>query len=259
MRGIGAAAAAAVTLLLVAACGTAPRAQANPAGAAAPTIRTRVVQFARGEDRPLPTTLWYASGPGGEDIAPGRHPVVLFSHGLGGLPEQFAPLATGWAKAGYVVAAPTYPRTNGHVTPDAGDIRRQPADAAYVLEQLTTGELAAHLDGDRVAAIGFSAGGTTTLGLLRKGHSRALRAAVSVAGRRPPTAFAGPSVPVLFLHGDQDPVVPIEAGREAYGAVPWPKQFVRVRGAGHGQYLNPGHPDYPAVSARIQAFLEKYM
>ncbi|WP_436534742.1 alpha/beta hydrolase family protein [Actinoplanes sp. HUAS TT8] len=254
MRKLGAALTAG--LLLLAGCGV--RAQARTE--AGPRVLSRVVQLARGKDRPLPTTVWYLSGPDGTGMAAGKHPIVLFSHGLGGLPEQFAPLAGGWAEAGYVVAAPAYPHTNGHVRHvDAGDIGRQPADAAYVLKEITTGELAAHLDAGHVAAVGFSAGATTTLGLLRAGHSRSLRAAVSIAGRRPSTAFGGPATPILFLHGDEDPVVPIEAGRAAFDAVPWPKQFIPVRGAGHGQYLNPGHPDYPATSARILEFLEKHV
>ncbi|GAA4606591.1 dienelactone hydrolase [Actinoplanes octamycinicus] len=258
MRGLGVIMAAAA-LLLVGGCGAGPRAQANPPAATGPRIVTRVVAFARGKDRPLPTTLWYASGPDGTGIAAGRHPIILFSHGLNGLPEQFAPLATTWARAGYVVAAPAYPHTNAHVEVDRDDIRRQPADAAHVLKQLVAGDLAEHLDGEHVAAVGFSAGGTTTLGLFRKGHSPALRAAVSVAGRRPSTAFAGPAAPILFLHGDRDPVVPIEAGRAAYDAVRWPKQFVTVTGAGHGQYLNPGDPDYPATAQRILDFLRKHV
>ncbi len=254
MRNLGAFLAA--TVLLLAGCGAAPQARASTA----PRVLTRVVQLARGKNRPLPTTLWYLSGPDGTGMATGKHPVVLFSHGLGGLPEQFTPLATAWAQAGYVVAAPTYPHTNGHLKhADAGDIPRQPADAAYVLKKITTGDLAAHLDGDHVAAVGFSAGATTTLGLFREGHSRSLRAGISVAGRRPSSAFGGPAAPMLFLHGDEDPVVPIDAGRAAFDAVPWPKTFVVVHGAGHGQYLNPGQPDYPATSARILKFLEEHV
>ncbi|WP_328476022.1 dienelactone hydrolase family protein [Actinoplanes sp. NBC_00393] len=251
MRRIGAI--AAFALLVVAGCGTVPRAEAKAADSG-PEVVTRVVQFARGPGRPLPTTLWYASG-----MTAGRHPIVLFSHGLNGLPEQFAPLATVWARAGYVVAAPTYPRTNANVKVDAGDIRRQPADAAYVLKQLLAGDLAPHLDGDRIAAVGFSAGGTTTLGLFRKGHSASLRAAVAISGRRPSSDFAGPAAPILFLHGDEDDVVPIEAGRAAFHAVPWPKQFVTIRGAGHGQFLNPGNPAYASTSARILRFLEEHV
>jgi len=106
-----------------------------------------------------------------------------------------------------------------------------------------------------VAAVGFSAGGTTTLGMFHAGHDPALRAAVSIAGRRPLPAFGGPATPVLFLHGDQDRVVPIAAGREAYAAVPWPKRFETMTGQGHGEFLNPGDPGYPRASALILDFL----
>ncbi|AEV84135.1 hypothetical protein ACWT_3112 [Actinoplanes sp. SE50] len=257
MRKIGVVLLLALVPALLAGCGAGR--QARAAGPVGPRVLSEVLSFARGEDRPLPTTVWYLSGPRGTGTAAGRHPIVLFSHGLGGLPEQFTPLATQWAQAGYVVAAPAYPHTNGRVRVDAGDIGHQSADAAYVLAKLTTGKLAAHLDPGAVAAVGFSAGATTTLGLFVEGHPASLRAAVSVAGRRPATAFGGPAAPILFLHGDQDPVVPIGAGRAAYRAVPWPKQFVVVRGEGHGQYLNPGDPGYPSAAAGILAFLREHV
>ncbi len=220
------------------------------------SVTTRLLQLARGADRPLPTTLWYPA------TLTGRHPVVLFSHGLGGLPEQFEPLIAGWAEAGYVVAAPAYPHTNGRVRVDRRDIANQSADAAYVLgavralDRATGDVLAGHLDVGRVAAVGFSAGGTTTLGLFGRGHAGWLRAGVSISGRRPSGGFGEPVAPLLFLHGDRDRVVPIEAGVQAYASAPAPKQFVTVGGARHGEFLNPGDGRYPRVSGRILAFLQ---
>jgi pimeloyl-ACP methyl ester carboxylesterase len=41
--------------------------------------------------------------------------------------------------------------------------------------------------------------------------------------------------PVLFLHGEEDRLVRIELGREAYAAALPPKEFVAVPGAGHVQ------------------------
>lgn len=219
------------------------------------SVVTRVLTLARGAGRPLPTTLWYPARP------TGRHPIILFSHGLGGLPRQFEPLAAGWAEAGYVVAAPLYPHTNGRVRVDRRDIVNQPADAAFVIAavralDLTPGDvLAGHLDLDRVAAVGFSAGGTTTLGLFGPGHPAFLRAGVSISGRRPPGGFGGPAAPLLFLHGDRDPVVPIRAGREAFALAPAPKQFVTVHGARHGEFLSPGDPRYRRAAGQILAFL----
>ncbi|WP_250035309.1 alpha/beta hydrolase family protein [Paractinoplanes maris] len=227
---------------------------ARPASAR-PSVATRILPLARGADRPLPTTLWYPSP------LTGRHPIILFSHGLGGWPEQFEALAAGWAEAGYVVAAPAYPRTKAGVRVDRRDIANQPADAAFVIAEVRARDhaagdaLAGHLDVDRVAAVGFSAGGTTTLGLFGPGHASYLRAGVSISGRRPTGGFGGAAVPLLFVHGDRDRVVPIRAGRQAYGMAPDPKQFVTIGGGGHGEFLRPGDARYARVADRISAFL----
>lgn len=253
-----------VLLMLLAGCATglAQAETAEPAvvrAVARVKVLTRVLALARGADRPLPTTVWHPAP------LTGRHPILLFSHGLGGLPAHFAPLATSWAEAGFVVAAPAYPHTNARVRVDRRDVRNQPADAAYVLDRVkaldgTPGDdFAGHLDLGRVAAVGFSAGGTTTLGMLRDGHDPALLAAVSVAGRRPLSDFGGTGVPVLFVHGDRDRVVPIGAGRAAFEAVPWAKRFVTVRGAGHGPYLKPGHLEFPRVTGLILTFLRVHL
>jgi dienelactone hydrolase len=227
---------------------------ARPASAQGSVV-SRVLQLTRGAGRPLPTTLWYPSA------LTGRHPIILFSHGLGGLPQQFAPLVAGWAEAGYVVAAPAYPHTNARVRVDRRDIPRQPADAAFVIEAVRALDgvpgdvLAGHLDIGRVAAVGFSAGGTTTLGLFGPGHPSYLRAGVSISGRRPPAEFGGSAAPLLFLHGDRDRVVPIRAGRQAYALAPFPKQFVTISGARHGEFLRPGDGKYPRAAGLILDFL----
>ncbi|SCF11496.1 Platelet-activating factor acetylhydrolase, isoform II [Micromonospora mirobrigensis] len=101
--------------------------------------------------RPLPLTVWYPTA-GGRPAA-GRFPVIVYSHGLRSLPELHAPLTTRWAAAGFVVAAPTYPRTNlraSHFT--RADVRNQPADGWRVIRYLVRLDagrddpLAGHLD-----------------------------------------------------------------------------------------------------------------
>jgi fermentation-respiration switch protein FrsA (DUF1100 family) len=41
------------------------------------------------------------------------------------------------------------------------------------------------------------------------------------------------TAPVLILHGDRDPVVPIASGQRLYKLIRSPKRFVRIPGGGH--------------------------
>ncbi|MEO3817842.1 alpha/beta hydrolase [Plantactinospora sp. B24E8] len=238
-------------------------------------VGVRTLDLGRGTARPLPVTVWYparSAAPAGTgtptlvpdaQMAPGRFPVVLFSHGLHSLPEMHAPLTTRWAAAGFVVAAPAYPHTRAR-TPqfDRADIRRQPADAWRALDELgllnqrTGDRFAGHLALTRIGAAGHSAGGYTTSGLFAPGHSEWLRGGIVLAGGGMPGAsYGGPSAPLLFLHGDADRVVPLSRGREAYQRVPWPKAFVTLPGRGHGDFLTPGRPDFDRTVLLTTNFL----
>jgi predicted dienelactone hydrolase len=230
----------------------------NPAPTRAFSVGHRILPLARGHDRPLPTDVWFPTV--GQAVAPGRFPVVLFSHGLRGLPEHFVGLASRWASAGMVVVAPSYPHTNARTrTFERADMRNQPADAEYVLRRLRrlgAGDpLARHLDTRDVAAVGFSAGAFTTTALLTSGQDNGIRAAVIIAGWAAPSAFTGSPVPLLFVHGDADPIVPFESGRAAFERTDWPKSFVTVHGGRHGEFLRPANRNFARVADRLTAFL----
>jgi dienelactone hydrolase len=254
----------------------------GPGGTAAPTARAtdptpagrfaigvRTVLFSRGADRPLPTTVWYpAAGKraGGTHrdapVAVGRFPIVLFSHGLNGLPARYAALNAAWAAAGFVVAAPTYPHTHaGTAHFDRRDIAQQPADATAVIDGLRALDenpadpLAGRIDGDRVAAVGHSAGGYTTTGLFTAGHDARLRSAVVIAGWQATGAFDGPPATMLFIHGSADHVIPAAIGRAAYDQVPWSKFFLLLQRRWHSDYLRPGQPGYRLVRDTVLDFL----
>jgi len=81
------------------------------------------------QGRTLPTTIWYPAPP-----ARGPFPLVLFSHGLLGLPSDYEAIATRWSGAGFVVVAPTYPLTS-RASPQVQplDVPNQPADASFVI------------------------------------------------------------------------------------------------------------------------------
>jgi dienelactone hydrolase len=255
----------------------APPAVAAAAAPAAPPeiypVGSRVLPLQRGRHRPLPTLVFYpampilALGAGSTPGLPpalGRFPLVLYSHGLSGSPQRVAATLAGWAAAGFVVAAPSYPYTHEH-TRDyrRWDIVNQPDDARYVLGRLLhlavtpADPLAGHIDTDHIAAVGHSAGGYTTSGLFVKGHDPRLRAGVILSGWRAPGAFAGPPARMLFLQGTADPVVPMAKSRAAYARVPWPKRYLILRGISHANYLRPGQLGYRLMDPTVLQFLSQ--
>jgi len=172
-------------------------------------------------------------------VGSGRFPLVLFSHGLHGTPEGYQGVAKRIAGAGFVVAAPAYPYTNGNSTAfNAGDMPNQPADAAQVITDVLKSDLGAHIDAAKIGAAGHSAGGYTTAGMLSgKTRDSRLKAGIVIAGGQLNGAFTGPAATVLFVHGDKDPTVPYTSGRGAYDKVPWSKAFLTLLGGDHGSYL----------------------
>ncbi|MGK5443319.1 alpha/beta hydrolase family protein [Micromonospora sp. URMC 105] len=256
---------AALLTALLAGCGPATAAVGGPPPAGhAPDrphpVAVRTLTVDPTGPRPLPVTLWYPSE--GGRVAPGRFPVVLYSHGLHSLPELHSGLTTRWAAAGFVVAAPTYPHTNLRARQfTRADVRHQPADGWRLVRHLDRLDrrrgdpLAGHLDVDRVAAAGHSAGGFTTAGMFTSGHSARLRSGIVIAGGALAGSFAGPPAPLLFVHGTADPVVPLGVARAAYDRAGPPAAFLSVLGQGHGEYLTPGRPGFDQVLATTTDFL----
>ena len=100
-------------------------------------------------------------------FAPGRHPVILFSHGFGGSARMMAWFGTALARAGDVVIAVDHPGTNARdpitmagsllVWDRAVDLRVA-LDAAKADRRIGP-----HLDLQRLGVAGFSMGGITAL------------------------------------------------------------------------------------------------
>ncbi len=244
---------------------------ARPAPSKPLAVGVRTITTKR-DDREIRATIWYpASGrPGGRPIpgakaANGQFPVVVFSHGLNGQPGDYSGLLTRWASAGFVVAGPAYPHTTRGTTEfNVFDVVNQPGDASQVLTAVLAAGRAAgdplrgHVDAARVAAAGHSAGGITTVGLFTTGRDNRFDAGVVLAGNAlgVGTAFAGPAAPLLFVHGDRDPLVSEESSHEVFGKVPWPKAFLSLAGESHSDpYLNPADPSFTVVVATTTDFL----
>lgn len=208
--------------------------------------------------RDLPTTLFYPK------TGDGPFPVVVFSHGFQAEPESYWALLTGWAAAGFVVAAPSFPLTHRGAT-SVTDIVNQPADVRFVLGRVlaldhTAGDpLEGRIDAHHVAAAGHSAGAATTIGLLDSCCSDPrVTAALVLTGtaRAFGTDFVKPGIPTLVLHGTDDDVIPPADGRAVYSLLPGPKAFVSLLGGTHHEpYDTASDPHFPAVLAVTTDFL----
>ncbi|MDG4823067.1 dienelactone hydrolase family protein [Asanoa sp. WMMD1127] len=210
------------------------------------------------DGRELPTTVYYPEGAG-------RFPVVLFSHGLGGRPVDYAPLLRRWAAAGFVVAAPAYPHTSGDAADyDVLDVVNQPADASYAIGKVLAldarrGDALFHrLATDRVAAAGHSAGGITTVGLFTLARDARLDAGIVLSGNSlgAGTGFRGTAAPMLFVHGERDQTISYASGKAAFDAVPWPKALLSFPDGDHGTtLLRDGGTSFQVLTATTTEFL----
>jgi dienelactone hydrolase len=255
-------------ILFPATPGTPPTPGTPTTSGTATAPRARSTSGAPGPGRPTTPDTSATSDPaatpdaGRGQTPPGGFPLVLFSHGLRGSPEAYEPSLRTIAAAGFVVAAPEYPHTSeGAAEYNPVDLINQPADASAVITAVltlsaTTGDpLAGHVDSNRIAAMGHSAGGYTTMGLLSGFRDHRVRAAVVLAGASLGGSYADPAVPVLFVHGEADTVVPYAHGRATYDYLPWPKAFLTVIDGGHTDFLDRDSRAATAVTETVVDFL----
>jgi fermentation-respiration switch protein FrsA (DUF1100 family) len=221
-------------------------------------VTTRTETFER-DGRSLRTTIWAPEGKG-------PFPIVLFSHGLGALPEDYRPLFEGWVLDGLVVVGPAYPHTNGRVDMNPRDLVNQPSDASFVLDsviELATDRrdpLFGRLDPERIGAVGHSMGGMTTVGLSSTCCAdERIDVGVVYAGDATDFAdhgFVRDAPPLLFIHGDADAVVSYDSGRDAYQDATGPKAFITLTGADHtSSFFDDSGAHGKVVSAATIAFL----
>ncbi|MEV6930424.1 chlorophyllase [Dactylosporangium sp. NPDC051485] len=247
---------------------TAAGATAIASSARAPhAVGIRRFNFSRGKDRPLPSIVWYPVRGSARQThgrtqldataLPGEFPLLVWSHGFYSNPQMQEGMTKFLAESGYVVVAPAYPFTKKDGPKfDKTDVPNQAVDASYVITQmlLPSNPLAASIDPDRLGAIGHSGGGTTTDWLFTGHRDPRLKVGVIFAGR-PTTAYKGSPVPMLFIHGDKDPVVAYSQGRESYGKNPWPKAFLTIEGGEHGAGTNDPERGHTQVLATLLDFL----
>ena len=108
----------------------------------------------------------------------GPFPLVVFAHGYNITPAPYARLLRAWVRAGYVVAAPIFPRSNAAAPggPDESDLVNQPTDMSFVITRMLRGDarrrgiLSHLLNPHAVAVTGQSDGGSTALAAAYNEH-----------------------------------------------------------------------------------------
>jgi dienelactone hydrolase len=192
-------------------------------------------------------------------------PIVLAVHGVDGTPDSLAPLLDGWTRAGYVVAAPTFPKTKKDARGKAqrAEVVDQAADARFVLDELLDRAATLHVDVEEVGAAGMSLGGMTVYGLISHPccADGRVQAAVVMAGVHdafPSGTYHHQDVPVLLLHGDAD--VGYHHSQSAYRQLAPPKWFVTLHGERHSPPFEvPRGPAGAIVDATTVAFWNRYL
>ena len=226
-------------------------------------------QPSRPERRLVTITYYPADG--------GPLPLIVFAHGnTVSDPGHYQALLRSWAAAGYVVAAPIFPLSSTRLPGAAGDLVNQPADVSFVISEmlrLSDGPAtpyAGRIDPGRVAAAGHSLGAMTTLGAVFHSCCRDTRvkAGIVLAGVERPFPngefFPAPvRTPILVVHGDADPLLPLAGARRIFDHAAPPKFLLTVLGGDHDvPYAGSNgqaRPETLVVMTATRDFLDRYL
>jgi dienelactone hydrolase len=235
----------------------------------------------RREPRKLTTYVYYpevstpsATGGNGRppSAAPGPHPLLVFAHGFDGTPASYASLLHYWASAGFVVAAPLFPRTNPHSPggPDEADVVNQPADISFVISNLlaldadSSSPLHALIDAGRIAVAGHSDGAETALAVAdaRRLRDPRVRAGVIMSGAEMSGiggySFTG-GPPLVAIQGTADTLNEPRFTYAFFNAARPPKYMLKLLGATHLAPYTSQQPQLRLVERATTAFLAAYL
>ena len=204
--------------------------------------------------------------------APGPFPLVVFAHGFDVTPATYAGLLASWTRAGYVVAAPLFPRTNPHAPggPDEADVVNQPRDVSFVISRLVaansaSGPLLGEIDPRRIAVAGQSDGAETALAVAdsRRYHDRRVSAALILSGAAMSGiggyTFAPGGPALLAAQGTADTFNQPRFTYAYFRAARRPKYLLRLLGAGHLPPYTTEQPQLAIVERVTRAFLDGYL
>ena len=227
-------------------------------------IRYPALGSAQADDVPDATPLT-ASGP---------FPLVVFGPGFAETPTIYARLLDAWARAGYVVAAPSFPLTQKHVPGGRreSDLINQPADMSFVITRmLAENELAASfLHGliapALVAVAGQSDGAATALAAAYDPAfaDTRIRAAIILSGAELTSIddeirFPSHGPALLATQGSRDTINEPSATHRYFKLAPRPKFLLSLLGATHLPPYTTQQPYLGVVQKVTTAFLDHFL
>ena len=246
---------------------------------------TRVARFHHGrvEPRTLVTQIRYpAVGSAEADDVPdappltasGPFPLVVFGPGFAETPTTYARLLDAWARAGYVVAAPSFPLTQKHVPGGRreADLINQPADMSFVItrmlaeNELTASFLHGLIVPALVAVAGQSDGAATALAAAYDPAfaDARIRAAIILSGAELTSIddeirFPSHGPALLATQGSRDPINEPSATHRYFKLAPRPKFLLSLLGASHLPPYTTQQPYLSVVEQVTIAFLDHFL
>lgn len=228
----------------------------------------KTMGFEGAETRRLDVMVWYPAAVPGDDAAAdaplaagGPWPLVIYSHGTNGRPDNALHIVKDLVRRGYVVAAPNYPLSSSSAftrirMTDTSDVINQVKDVRFVIDRLLADPFfGPAIDAQKIGITGHSLGGVTSYFATYGAGLRdpRVKAAALIAPGDPVqtvlsngmglwgTQHAAVPVPVLFLTAEKD-VFARTTGRPyaAYARVEGPKFQVMIKRGVH-VWFNDGH------------------
>lgn len=201
-------------------------------------------------------------------IAGGPFPLVVFSHGNGGIRIQSFFFAAHLASHGFIVATPdhhgnTFLDNAGGIV-DAQSATNRPVDMSFVIDEMLArsagfeGFFAGSIDPERIGMSGHSFGGFTSFLLAAQNdfHDARVKAILPQAPAAPFPAefFATITIPVLIVGGSIDGTTPFETNQQRpFDLLPGGAEIVALAelvGGGHFTFS-----DFCEVPRNLLAFL----
>jgi predicted dienelactone hydrolase len=192
-----------------------------------------------GTARPLDTWIWYPAEGSGDSVTEGAspasngpYPLVIFSHGSGGQPNNATFLTEHLASWGYVVVAPPHPGNTSDdcvICPIDVIIRsasQRLDDVPFVLNEVLAlrddpaSALGRIIDGERTAIAGHSFGGWTAI-FMAPGDR--FDVSIALAPGEPRLALEPArkmTSPALIIAAEKDEVVNPDAVRDLVAEIP---------------------------------------